>query len=284
MQTKNFYTYGITNKITGKKYIGSRESFKKPSEDLGEYYFSSSSDKEFISNQKNNPDAFLYEILLEGETRTEVIDYEIELHSRYDVKNNSDFYNLANQTSSKFILNSDQASKASADNWVEVKKDPVRMKEISERHRKVATKTHKEIKANPKRHEKNKLKKSKSAKEAFARTRDNPEKMESFRDKQRINAFKREKEMRNNPEKYKARQTKLSEKTKGIRNPSSKPVLKLDKDTQEELEGWLCASYAAEDLGLNAVRIRVCAREGKGVHGNSQWKYPKLIKEEHERD
>lgn len=50
------YVYRITNIKLNKHYYGTRTSKNKtPEEDIGYIYFSSSSDKEFLKDQKDNP-------------------------------------------------------------------------------------------------------------------------------------------------------------------------------------------------------------------------------------
>jgi hypothetical protein len=48
------YVYLIIDKLKWKYYIGSRTSKVIPIKDIGIKYFSSSKNKEFIINQKNN--------------------------------------------------------------------------------------------------------------------------------------------------------------------------------------------------------------------------------------
>ena len=96
------YVYQITNKENGKMYIGTRSSKDLPEDDLGTKYFSSSSDKDFILEQKENKDLFEYKVLRSFDTRLEALEYEIYLHSFYDVDRNPLFYNKAKQTSTGF--------------------------------------------------------------------------------------------------------------------------------------------------------------------------------------
>lgn len=100
--SKYFYTYIITNVITGKSYIGKRVSKVKPICDLGIKYFSSSRDYEFMKDQKENPRHYKYEILKVCETHTEIIEHEIYLHEKFDVAKNPMFYNKVKQTSIGF--------------------------------------------------------------------------------------------------------------------------------------------------------------------------------------
>jgi len=101
---KFHYVYQITNLTTNKKYIGKRSSSIPPIEDIGKKYFSSSSDKDFILDQQSNPANFNYEVLAEFDKVSDAVQYEIELHNRFDVSNNPEFYNRAKQTSSKFDI------------------------------------------------------------------------------------------------------------------------------------------------------------------------------------
>lgn len=95
----NHYTYKITNIKTNKSYVGVRSSEDIPSEDIGIKYFSSSSDKVFISEQRINPENFIYEVINTFDNRVDALTDEIRLHEMYDVCKNPQFYNLSKQTS-----------------------------------------------------------------------------------------------------------------------------------------------------------------------------------------
>ena len=73
-----------------------------PSLNKSREYCSSSFDKEFIKEQKENTDNFVYEILNVYDNKKEMIDKEIELHTYYNVSSNELFYNRSRQTSKKF--------------------------------------------------------------------------------------------------------------------------------------------------------------------------------------
>lgn len=73
------YVYKINNKKTKQYYIGGRSSKVKPEEDLGHEYFSSSCNKRFINEQKENPEQFVYEIIKTFSNRKEAFEYETEL-------------------------------------------------------------------------------------------------------------------------------------------------------------------------------------------------------------
>lgn len=94
--------YGIVHRWSAKRYIGVHSGILPPVKDIGVIYFSSSSDEDFQLEQYMYPERFIYEILVEFDTREEAVEHEIELHSRYNVKDNIDFYNLANQTPNGF--------------------------------------------------------------------------------------------------------------------------------------------------------------------------------------
>jgi hypothetical protein len=104
---KNHYVYRITNLKENKHYYGSRSSKRKPENDLGEYYFSSSISKKyptFKQDQKERPWEFKYKIISIFETRKEATAFEIKLHNKFDVGINDNFYNGAKQTSTGFSV------------------------------------------------------------------------------------------------------------------------------------------------------------------------------------
>ena len=53
----------------------------------------------FMNEQKEHPDNFRYKVLKDFKTRKEALNLECELHHRYKVDTNEDFYNRAMQTS-----------------------------------------------------------------------------------------------------------------------------------------------------------------------------------------
>ncbi len=90
---KHHYVYEITHTPDEKQYIGVRSCEILPIEDLGEYYFSSSSDKDFIRDQKKNPSNYQYRVIGEFTTRSLAASFEIWCHNYYDVAINIMFYN-----------------------------------------------------------------------------------------------------------------------------------------------------------------------------------------------
>lgn len=115
---KHHYVYTICNKVTRICYIGSRSSKEHPSEDLGNRYFSSSTNKLFIEEQKKTPMLFKYLILKTFQNRQDALNYEIFLHNFFDVSKNKKFYNKSKQTSVGFstagcILSTDHKFKIS---------------------------------------------------------------------------------------------------------------------------------------------------------------------------
>lgn len=93
------YTYRITNLVVGKHYYGSRSSKIHPSKDLGKRYFSSSKDKDFKKDQKENAQNYKYKVIRVFDTREEAVAFEIRLHNAFDVGANESFYNRCKQTS-----------------------------------------------------------------------------------------------------------------------------------------------------------------------------------------
>ena len=97
-----YYVYRITNKVENKHYYGKRCSKYPPDQDLGIRYFSSSTDKMFIADQKANQDNYKYKIIKICENNTDAVLYEIKLHNKFNVGVNTNFYNRAKQTSVGF--------------------------------------------------------------------------------------------------------------------------------------------------------------------------------------
>lgn len=100
---KYHYVYRITNKIINKHYYGSRTSKIEPQKDLGFIYFSSSSDKNFIKDQKENPKNYKYVIVRIFVNRNKALLFEASLHHKFNVAKNNSFYNKSNVTSTGFI-------------------------------------------------------------------------------------------------------------------------------------------------------------------------------------
>ena len=96
------YVYRITNIKKNKHYYGARSCKISPKKDLGVLYFSSSKNKDFLTDQKENPDHYKYKIIKVFNSREEAISYEIKLHSKFNVATNDNFYNNAAQTSKGF--------------------------------------------------------------------------------------------------------------------------------------------------------------------------------------
>ncbi len=96
------YVYRITNKIQNKHYYGVRSSKIEPKLDLGIKYFSSSSNKEFILDQKENFLTYKYKIIKKFNSKEEAIKLEIKLHKKFNVGINESFYNKSIQTSTGY--------------------------------------------------------------------------------------------------------------------------------------------------------------------------------------
>jgi hypothetical protein len=97
-----YYVYRITNKILNKHYYGFRSCKIHPKEDLGVKYISTSTDKSFICDQKENPQNYKYKVVKIFNNKVDAINLEIKLHNKFNVGTNESFYNLAKQTSTKF--------------------------------------------------------------------------------------------------------------------------------------------------------------------------------------
>lgn len=99
---KYHYVYRITNLVENKHYYGKRSCDIHPREDLGKKYFSSSTDKEFIKEQKEFPDRFKYKVIKLFTSTKEAVGFEIRLHEKFDVGKNPKFYNRCIQRSEGF--------------------------------------------------------------------------------------------------------------------------------------------------------------------------------------
>ena len=101
------YVYRITNKILNKHYYGKRSSKKLPKEDLGIFYFSSckklKNDIKLIGTEN-----FKFKVIILFNSAKDAINFETLIHKKFDVKNNDNFYNQANQ----FIDSFDTTGKA----------------------------------------------------------------------------------------------------------------------------------------------------------------------------
>lgn len=99
---KHYFVYLIWNKINRKMYIGYKSTNKDPYDVIGKSYFSSSANKEFIKDQKDNPNNYRYKVLADFKTSEEALDLEISLHEKYNVDINDKFYNLSKQRKNGF--------------------------------------------------------------------------------------------------------------------------------------------------------------------------------------
>ena len=99
---KYHYTYRITNKIENKHYYGVRSCNCLPKEDIGFKYFSTSKNKAFKDDIKENPQNYKYKVVKIFGARKEALAHEIFLHSKFEVGKNPKFYNGAKQTSTGF--------------------------------------------------------------------------------------------------------------------------------------------------------------------------------------
>lgn len=104
------YVYRITNTLLNKHYYGKRSSKHPPHEDLGIHYFSSSRDREFKIDQKNNPQNYKYKVIVVTTSALKALALEIRLHDKFDVAKNPLFYNKAKQTAVKFTTAGTKAS------------------------------------------------------------------------------------------------------------------------------------------------------------------------------
>lgn len=136
------FVYRITNTKLNKHYYGTRTTSKKkeqtPEYELGHIYFSSSTDTDFIQDQKNNPQVYKYKVIKTFNTREEAMAFEIKLHNKFNVGVNESFYNKAKATSTGFDVtgNKDIRRKITISNittknsedWVANRRDEIALK------------------------------------------------------------------------------------------------------------------------------------------------------------
>lgn len=107
------YVYRIKNLELNMHYYGVRSSKIEPQEDIGIFYFSSSSNKDFLFEQKLFPEKFKYKIVKIFENRTDAVEFEIKLHNKFNVGVNEMFYNRSKQTSVGWDMTGTRASEES---------------------------------------------------------------------------------------------------------------------------------------------------------------------------
>lgn len=74
-----FYVYKVTDKRTGKYYIGSKTTLDKDNYYIGYNYFTSSTDTEFVEDFKKNTTKYKHEVLGYFDDKQECLDYEADL-------------------------------------------------------------------------------------------------------------------------------------------------------------------------------------------------------------
>lgn len=74
-----FYVYKVTDKRTGKYYIGSKTTLDKDNYYIGYNYFTSSTDTEFVDDFKKNTTKYKHEVLKYFTDKQQCLDYEADL-------------------------------------------------------------------------------------------------------------------------------------------------------------------------------------------------------------
>ena len=96
------FVYQIVTLSPLKSYIGSKTSKGCRPADLGVTYFGSSTHYNLKQMYIKNPDNFIFVILEVFDSIKNTINKEVELHARFNVGANSNFYNIARQLSAGF--------------------------------------------------------------------------------------------------------------------------------------------------------------------------------------
>lgn len=99
LSKKYNYVYRITNTKENKHYIGVHSSNIEPALDFGIKYKGTSKDFDFMQDQKDNPQDYVYQILEYFATREEALLREMYLHELYNADLNESFYNIRKQSS-----------------------------------------------------------------------------------------------------------------------------------------------------------------------------------------
>jgi ribosome-binding protein aMBF1 (putative translation factor) len=107
---KYYYVYKITDKKRKKYYIGSRTSEIPPDQDLGHVYFSSSTNRKFITEQRKTPNQFIYEIIKTFSDIEQALKYETELIQQKNALNDKNYYN--GRTRLNFAATNSRATKS----------------------------------------------------------------------------------------------------------------------------------------------------------------------------
>lgn len=130
---KYHYVYRITNTVENKHYYGVRSSKIIPKDDLGKKYFSSSTDKNFMREQKEHPENFKYKIIKVLETRKDAELLEKKLHKKFHVSDNDKFYNRCISTLMGFSVEGTKWSEEHRKNQQKYIDDNVKGKTLEER-------------------------------------------------------------------------------------------------------------------------------------------------------
>lgn len=130
---KYHYVYRITNIVENKHYYGVRSSKIIPKDDLGKKYFSSSTDKKFMSEQKEHPENFKYKIIKVFETRRDAELLEKKLHKKFHVSDNDKFYNRCISTLMGFSVEGTKWSEEHRKNQQKYIDNNVKGKTLEER-------------------------------------------------------------------------------------------------------------------------------------------------------
>ena len=260
---KNHYVYRITNKVKNKHYYGVRSCKVIPKLDLGIKYLSSSVDKEFIRDQKENSKNYKYKIINIFNSRKEAMLFEIKLHDKFDVGINESFYNKAKQTSDKFSIygmKHNNTSKEKMSNAKKGKPSPNKGKTFTKEHkealsiaqknrtddRKISEETKKKISIANKGKKQSEEQKQNKSKSMLGRKL--PESTKENMKKAHQNRSKDNEEKRCN---------KISEKMKGI---------KRSAETKEKMSSW--------QKGVEKPKIQCphCLKIG-GIGPMKQWHF-----------
>lgn len=104
MSKNIYYTYLVKDISNNKLYIGSRKYNGSNVDQDNQYFGTPSKQNDYRRVIKETPYLLRKRVLKVFDTQKEALEHEIEIHAKYDVRNNPRFYNKANQTTVGFTF------------------------------------------------------------------------------------------------------------------------------------------------------------------------------------
>ncbi len=264
--------------MTLKKYYGKRACNCDPKLDLGVKYFSSSQDKIFMIDQKNNPCDYMYTVVGNFITSDLAVRYEIYLHNKYNVGVNPLFYNKSKQTANNFdqtgVKRSIKTYQLRALAEIEINNDPVRS---ARRSKKISRANSGERNGSARAVYQIDLVTKKTIKK-WAYMKLASESLRIPRNGIAACVRKEQHSCGGFGWKYVSGNTnrhRISSSQREGGSPAAKRIYQMDIKTKKIIKEWDCAVTASKSLKICKVSIRTCARGKIKTSGGFGWKYVK---------